>query len=199
MRNLFVVASIALALAACGGSQTAPSNAASSSSATPASSAAPVDSSAPASSSTPAASTSAAASATPSGSAAPSGSSAAATPPPEAHPFAKDTAAAEEMIDDAIDTRHADVDKCCADARKRWNEPHAKISLLIGIDQEGNIIGVKRPSKKDKSDEQFLGCVRAALHGAAFPKSHAGVITIKKTYEDTLATPSSNPSIKVTN
>lgn len=103
------------------------------------------------------------------------------------------------MIDDAIDARHDDVDKCCIDARTRWKEPHAKITFLIGIDQEGNVIGVKRPSKKDKNDEALLTCVRAALKGAPFPKSHAGVITIKKTYEEALQTGPSNPSIKVTN
>ncbi|HEX7664164.1 MAG TPA: hypothetical protein VF407_06635, partial [Polyangiaceae bacterium] len=100
-------------------------------------------------------------------------------------PFAKDAAQAESMIDDAIDPRHNEMEKCAADARKRWNEPHMKISLLVGIDQEGNLLGVKRPTKKDKKDDdQLLACVRTALHGAPFPKSHAGVITIKKTYED---------------
>ncbi len=122
-------------------------------------------------------------------------SDASAAPAPEAHPFAKDAAAAESMIDDAIDSRHNAMDKCAVDARKRWKDPHAKITFLIGIDQEGNVIGIKRPSKKDKNDEELLTCVRAALKDAAFPKSHAGVITIKKTYEETLSTTSTNPNI----
>ncbi|MGH7329360.1 MAG: hypothetical protein ACREJX_13515, partial [Polyangiaceae bacterium] len=122
-------------------------------------------------------------------------SDAGAAPVAEAHPFAKDPAAAESMIDDAIDSRHSEMDKCSADARKRLKEPHAKITFLIGIDQEGNVIGVKRPSKKDKNDEELLACVRTALHGAPFPKSHAGVIMIKKTYEETLSTTSTNPNI----
>ena len=113
----------------------------------------------------------------------------------DARPFAKDPASAEAMIDDAIDSRHSAMDKCATDARKRGKDPHKKISLLIGIDQEGNLLGVKRPSKKDNEDEALLTCVRAALHGAPFPKSHAGVITIKKTYEETLSTTSTNPNI----
>ena len=119
----------------------------------------------------------------------------ASSPPAEAHPFAKDAAAAEAMIDDAIDSRHSAMDKCSADARKRWKDPHAKITFLIGIDQEGNVVGIKRPSKKDKNDEELLVCVRAALKDAPFPKSHAGVITIKKSYEETLSTTSTNPNI----
>ena len=63
--------------------------------------------------------------------------------PPDAHPFAKDAADAESMIDDAIESRHAGVEKCAAEARKRTGDPHGKVSLLVGIDQEGTVIGVK--------------------------------------------------------
>jgi outer membrane biosynthesis protein TonB len=106
-------------------------------------------------------------------------------PAPEAHPFAKDAADAESMIDDAIESRHAGVEKCAAEARKRSGDPHGKVSLLVGIDQEGTVIGVKVP-KGEKKDEALLVCVRAALKGAPFPRSHNGIITIKKTYEETL-------------
>lgn len=117
-----------------------------------------------------------------------------ATPAVSQHPFAQDSAEAESMIDDAIDSRHNEMETCAAEARKRWNEPHMKISLLVGIDQEGHLLGVKRPSKKDKKDDdQLLACVRVALKGAPFPKSHAGVITIKKTYEEAVAASSPSP------
>jgi hypothetical protein len=105
--------------------------------------------------------------------------------PPDPHPFAKDAADAESMIDDAIESRHSGVEKCAAEARKRTGDPHGKVSLLVGIDQEGAVIGVKVP-KGEKKDEALLVCVRAALKGAPFPRSHNGVITIKKTYEETL-------------
>ncbi len=109
----------------------------------------------------------------------------AAAPPPDAHPFAKDAADAESMIDDAIESRHSQVEKCAAEARKREGDPHGKVSLLVGIDQEGAVIGIKVP-KGEKKDEKLLVCVRAALKGAPFPRSHNGVIEIKKTYEETL-------------
>ena len=104
---------------------------------------------------------------------------------PDAHPFAKDAIAAESMIDDAIESRHSGVEKCANEARTRAGDPHAKVSLLIGIDQEGVVIGIKTP-KGEKKDEKLLTCVRAALKDAPFPRSHSGVITIKKTYEETL-------------
>jgi hypothetical protein len=105
--------------------------------------------------------------------------------PPDPHPFAKDAAAAESMIDDAIESRHSGVEKCAAEARKRLGDPHGKVSLLVGIDQEGSVIGIKVP-KGEKKDEKLLTCVRVALKGAPFPKSHNGIITIKKTYEEAL-------------
>jgi hypothetical protein len=109
----------------------------------------------------------------------------AAAAPPDAHPFAKDAADAESMIDDAIESRHSGVEKCAAEARVRMGDPHGKVSLLVGIDQEGTVIGVKVP-KGEKKDQKLLVCVRAALKGAPFPRSHNGIITIKKTYEETL-------------
>jgi hypothetical protein len=73
--------------------------------------------------------------------------------------------------------------KCVEEARARRKEPHAKIVLELGIDQEGALIGVKAP-KGTATDEALLACVREALRDAPFPRSHAGVITVKKTFED---------------
>jgi len=191
MRSLLLVAALGCAPLACGGSTPPAANASSSGSDAGAPAADTSSTAPPAPGGSDAGSASATTSATPTADAPDAGAAASA----DAHPFAKDAAAAESMIDDAIDSRHNEMDKCSADARKRWKEPHAKITFLIGIDQEGNVIGIKRPSKKDKNDEELLTCVRTALKGAAFPKSHAGVITIKKTYEETLSTTSTNPNI----
>lgn len=189
MRSLLFVAVFGCGAFACGGSKPPAANASASS---VDGGALPSDVSSPSSSSSGDAGASVGStSATPAADATDAG----AAPTAEAHPFAKDAAAAESMIDDAIDSRHSEMEKCSADARKRWKDPHAKITFLIGIDQEGNVVGVKRPSKKDKNDEELLTCVRAALRNAPFPKSHAGVITIKKTYEETLSTTSTNPNI----
>ena len=45
------------------------------------------------------------------------------------------------------------------------------------------MLGVKLP-KEEKKDKEFVDCILAALRGAPFPKSHAGVITVRKTFED---------------
>ena len=45
------------------------------------------------------------------------------------------------------------------------------------------MLGVTLP-KKEKHDQVFVDCVIAALRAAPFPKSHAGVITVRKTFED---------------
>ncbi len=186
MRTVAVVASaIVLAvLSACGGSKPAPPVTASPSAADDAGAVAAVTSTEPAA---PSSNGSGAIVAT-TGQAPAVVADAGAAPAGSEHAFAKDSAEAESMIDEAIDSRHNEMEKCAAEARKRWNEPRMKISLLVGIDQEGHLLGVKRPTKKDKKDDdQLLACVRVALKGAPFPKSHAGVITIKKTYEEAVA------------
>ncbi|MEO7109890.1 MAG: AgmX/PglI C-terminal domain-containing protein [Polyangiaceae bacterium] len=179
MRKLLVVAMACACFVACGGSNNPPpasatTNASDAGDVAPASS-----SSAPAGSTT--STSDPGAVATNGATNADAGAPAAADP----HPFAKDAADAESMIDDAIESRHSDVEKCAADARKRMGDQHGKVSLLVGIDQEGSVIGVKVP-KGEKKDEKLLVCVRAALKGAPFPRSHNGVITIKKTYEEAL-------------
>jgi hypothetical protein len=45
------------------------------------------------------------------------------------------------------------------------------------------LIGVKSP-KGVESDEALFACVREALRDAPFPRSHAGVVTVKKSFED---------------
>lgn len=45
------------------------------------------------------------------------------------------------------------------------------------------MLGVQLP-KKEKKDKELVNCVLAALRGAPFPKSHSGVITVRKTFED---------------
>ena len=53
----------------------------------------------------------------------------------------------------------------------------------VGIDQEGHMLGVKLP-KGEKADKVLVDCVLAALSHAPFPRSHAGVITVRRTFED---------------
>jgi hypothetical protein len=114
----------------------------------------------------------------------PAGSaSAGSAAPPPAHPFAKNAVEATSMIDDAINSKANELTACVEDARKRRKDPHAKIVVQVGIDENGRLIGVEMP-KGEKKDKALSDCLLQALHGAPFPESHAGVITVRKTFED---------------
>ncbi len=87
------------------------------------------------------------------------------------------------MIDDAITSRANELADCVEAARTRRKSPHAKLVIEVGIDEEGHMLGITLP-KGEKPDKVFTECVLTSLRGAAFPKSHAGVITVRKTFED---------------
>jgi hypothetical protein len=175
----------AMIAVACGGS---PKNAPASPGATTASTGAvdAVDSGSAAASPTPAPSASSAAPAPSAGggAASPGAPAGASVPPPApAHPFANNASEATSLIDDAITSRVNELTQCVEDARARRKSPHAKLVVEVGIDEEGHMLGVKLP-KGEKVDHVFSDCVLAALRGAPFPKSHSGVITVRKTFED---------------
>lgn len=48
---------------------------------------------------------------------------------------------------------------------------------------EGRLLGV---TSKGKEDNELKTCVQRALGDAQFPRSHAGVITVTKTYQELL-------------
>jgi hypothetical protein len=102
-----------------------------------------------------------------------------AAPPPK--PFAKDAKQALEMMEAAVETKQSRIAKCVDAYRKRKGAPMAKLIVKIGVDQEGTLIGVT--GKTDETDDAANECVRKALRNAPFPKSHAGVIEIVKTFE----------------
>lgn len=106
----------------------------------------------------------------------------------DARPFAKNAAEATSFIDDAVESRQSDIAKCVQDARARHKDPHAKVDFDLGIDQEGTLIGVKTP-KGLKEDKALNECIRSALRGAPFPKSNAGVVTVRKSYSGDLVYP----------
>jgi hypothetical protein len=102
---------------------------------------------------------------------------------PAAKPFANNSLEATSMINDAVDSQSGPLGKCIEAARARHKNLHGKISVEIGIDQEGVLIGVKTP-KGQAHDAVMNDCVRDALGGANFPRSHAGVITLKRSFEE---------------
>ena len=99
------------------------------------------------------------------------------------HPFAATPAEATTLIDEAIDARVGDLARCVETARDRRKNPHQKIAVLIGIDQQGHVMAVTAPPGGPK-DPDLFACVQGVLTGANFPTSHAGVITVNRSFEE---------------
>jgi hypothetical protein len=103
-----------------------------------------------------------------------------AAPPPK--PFAGSAAEATQLIGVAVDKNAAAVQKCVVEYRVRKNLPHERVTISMGIDQEGRLLGATLP--KGKTDAPLSDCIQGALVNAAFPRSHSGVISITKSYEE---------------
>jgi hypothetical protein len=96
-------------------------------------------------------------------------------------PFAGSIGEATSLISDVVDKRQHDIFACVRSYRGRKNLHGERLAISFGIDQEGNLLGV---TSKGKEDVELKGCVSKALEGAPFPRSHSGVITVTKTYEE---------------
>ncbi|MGC4003310.1 MAG: hypothetical protein QM811_09310 [Pirellulales bacterium] len=85
-----------------------------------------------------------------------------------------------------LDKRSGPMNKCIHEYRTRKNLPHERVEISVGIDQNGLFIGatLKKSSKQPTPDSTLDKCMQEALAGAPFPKSHAGIITMTKSYED---------------
>jgi hypothetical protein len=103
-------------------------------------------------------------------------------------PFAASSLEATHLIDEAVENRRHEMEKCAIAARERRKTPHAEIVVELGIDQEGSLIGVKSPKGAPK-DKVLLDCVRECLVGAPFPRSKSGVITLKKRFTEQVVKP----------
>lgn len=101
---------------------------------------------------------------------------------PAPRPFAGSAAEATQLIGVAVDKNAAAVMKCVSEYRARKNLPHERVTISMGIDQEGRLLGATLP--KGKTDTPLSECVQTALANAAFPRSHSGVISITKSYEE---------------
>jgi len=101
---------------------------------------------------------------------------------PAAKPFAGSPTEATQLIGAAIDKNSADVKKCVVEYRTRKKLPHERVEISVGIDQEGRLLGATL--KGNKQDATLSECVQRALSSAPFPRSHAGVIQVTKSYEE---------------
>jgi hypothetical protein len=104
----------------------------------------------------------------------------AASGPPE-KPFAGSAAEATSMISAVVDKKQDEIATCVREFRVRKKMAHDKVAVSFGIDQEGRLLGV---TSKGREDAELKGCVQEVLKNATFPRSHSGVITVTKTYEE---------------
>lgn len=107
-----------------------------------------------------------------------------ATPKVE-RPFAKTALEAQSLIQEQIDGHLKPLWKCVEQLRAAKGDPHKAVIVDIGIDQEGNLLGVTTANaKQGELDPTTRDCMFAALHGLSFPRSHAGVITVRQSFTD---------------
>jgi hypothetical protein len=100
-------------------------------------------------------------------------------------PFAKTALEAQSLIQEQIDAHIKPLWKCVEQLRKTKGDPHKAVVVDIGIDQEGNLLGVTTANaKQGELDQATRDCMLAALHGLPFPRSHAGVITVRQSFTD---------------
>ena len=97
-------------------------------------------------------------------------------------PFAGSPSEATQLIGEAVDDNAAAVKSCVADYRARKKLPHERVEISVGIDQEGRLLGATL--KGGKQDAPLANCLQNALSRAPFPRSHAGVIQMTKSYEE---------------
>jgi hypothetical protein len=104
---------------------------------------------------------------------------------PKERPFAHTALEAQSLIQEQIDDHMVPLLKCVNDFRQKKNDPHKQVVVDVGIDQEGILLGVTTPNiKKGDLDPVMRDCMSAALRGLPFPRSHAGIITVRQTFSD---------------
>lgn len=99
-----------------------------------------------------------------------------------ARPFAGSAGEATELIQNALEKRTDAMNECVKQFRYRKHLAHERVEVAVGIDQEGHVLGVTLP--KRKADEELSRCIQDAVRDAPFPRSHAGVITVTRSFEE---------------
>jgi hypothetical protein len=108
-----------------------------------------------------------------------------AAPPAVERPFASTPLEAQRMIQEQIDSRSSALWKCVEAYRTTSADAHKAIVVDVGIDQEGHLLGVAAPNPKAGVLAPSLrDCLMGALRAARFPRSHAGVIAVRQTFQD---------------
>lgn len=97
-------------------------------------------------------------------------------------PFAGSPSEATQLISNAIDKKSDAIGKCVKEYRYRKHLAHERVDISVGIDQDGHVLGATLP--KGKKDDELSSCVLGVLKDAPFPRSHAGVITVTRSFEE---------------
>jgi hypothetical protein len=114
----------------------------------------------------------------------------AAPPRPRERPFAHSPTEATGIIQREIDTRMPALWDCVQAYRKANHDAHQTIVVNLGIDEDGNLLGVASGDPKHGDvPGPVRSCILKALREAAFPRSHAGIITVRQTFQDTAVYP----------
>ena len=101
-----------------------------------------------------------------------------------AHPFASTPLEAQSLIQEQVEVRMTVLWRCVGNYRTKNGDPHKALAVDIGIDQEGTLLGVASPNPRKDLDPALRDCLMGALHGLPFPRSHAGIITVRQTFTD---------------
>jgi hypothetical protein len=110
----------------------------------------------------------------------------AAEQPAAERPFASTPLEAQRLIQEQIDSRISVLWKCVEDHRTVIGDAHKAIVFDVGIDQEGHLLGVAAANPKAGAlAPSVKDCILRALRAARFPRSHAGVIAVRQTFQDT--------------
>jgi hypothetical protein len=111
-------------------------------------------------------------------------------PPPKERPFAHSPTEATGIIQHEIDARMPALWDCVQAYRKANRDAHQTIVVSLGIDEDGNLLGVASGDPKHGDvPPPVRKCILRALHDAAFPRSHAGIISVRQTFQDTAVYP----------
>jgi hypothetical protein len=115
----------------------------------------------------------------------PAPSSSPTAPSPKPHPLANSPMEAQSLIQDDIDGQMATLWKCVKDYQARVGDPQREVLVDLGIDEDGILMGVTTATpKKGELEPKLKQCLFDALRALPFPRSHAGIITVRESFRE---------------
>jgi hypothetical protein len=104
-------------------------------------------------------------------------------------PFASTAGEATTIIQNLIEDHMKPLWQCVDAFRAAKGDPHRALTIDVGTDQEGSLLGITAADPKQHDlDPTLKDCMWKVLHGLPFPRSHAGVITVRQNFTDATIT-----------